>query len=745
MRTSMLLFVPALLVAQSSGVHPMDRLAQMKGNKILLLGSWSKADRGLWDGALEDEALFTADFSVQEVASRDEFEGWLRREYGVGAARWLALDTQNRLLSSGTKVPAPEALESALATSGFVNPLRQLRQFLKSHPDHLEARADLLVQLRRRALKVAQGSTGDLNAEQDTLAWAPFADAVDAAFQGSWRGLSLPFFRVEEGQPEARSPIMRFVFGRHIAKVEGALMQAPTNESLWNLWAWMARSLGHRSWSKLNATLEPFLYPGGPTSPAPNVAAWLVREAKAKGDWAEVEKLARTATGFQGYPENEAMRWFPGGMTWSGAMAPVKGYPLESAWQPLLEALLHLRRDGEAMDAFNELCVRYGERGAAAARAAAMAAQRPEMAKLWNSVSLPKDYFCQPFTWGIPALVVRGGRSDIPGKSFYAVANGVNPTLAFLFLQGDMGKSVKWPSTTNQWAVIDGQGRLLALGDALPTVAEVQTVLDQAGVESRGKTARAFLRTHPDHPDASGALAIELGKVAAKTQSGDGLLDAKTDAELWGPCAEAWANYFKDEYAWGASRKIIEIFEGRNDAAARSPRMKALAERQLPATEAELRRRPMSMYLWSQWLWLRKLNENRRTFPEVLEDLKPSPTVTPGAFPPALIMQTWFDEARKAGQWREVIEMLKPVWARELHRVDAERKTGKAPDPGVGNVALLLTEALLQNDQPSEADQVMTSWGQRGGRFASMDSLLALAKARGYETLAKNWKDAFSK
>ncbi|MDR0498380.1 MAG: hypothetical protein LBH03_01435 [Holophagales bacterium] len=56
-----------------------------------------------------------------------------------------------RTLAQWEGAPAIADIQNALADAGIKNPIAQLRDFLKKHPENLEARAELLIRLRQVA------------------------------------------------------------------------------------------------------------------------------------------------------------------------------------------------------------------------------------------------------------------------------------------------------------------------------------------------------------------------------------------------------------------------------------------------------------------------------------------------------------------------------------------------------------------------------------------------------------------
>jgi hypothetical protein len=72
----------------------------------------------------------------------DAFDRNVRQRYALSAsARWAAIDMGNNLILSGTQLPNPKDFDRQLDQRGIKSPLRQLRDFLRENPSHLDTRA----------------------------------------------------------------------------------------------------------------------------------------------------------------------------------------------------------------------------------------------------------------------------------------------------------------------------------------------------------------------------------------------------------------------------------------------------------------------------------------------------------------------------------------------------------------------------------------------------------------------------
>jgi len=680
------------------------------------------------------------------------FERWLSAKYGIGDSRWVMLDALNQAVTHSKTVPGAEDFISRLERAGLINPVKQLRNFLRMYPDQLEARADLLKQLRRRAVKLTtekikdinSGAKNELDPETDLIIWGSLAQEVDVAFGGNWPGIVIPFFRVEEGsQLEKHSPTMKSVFTRHIAKVEAVLAEAPNSQSLWDIWAWMARSLENRPWKNFLKRLDPFTYPEGLAYPAPNVAVWLTSEARAAGDWEQVVELAKVGKRFDSYPGEARTTWFPGGWSAFSRTDEVKGYSVvDSTFMPMLEGLLRLGRLEEANGVFEDVLFFDGEGKRETLVNLARSTGHPNLAQAWLNKLPDKSVlrFMTPTYIGIPRLVWNDrsvGTPIAPSKINQVHISGQTATDVF-----------GWPKDEERWALMDKTGRLAVEGKEALSEELIFEALEKMGYRNSGELAVEFLREHSSNTYAHYVLASYMSfnarlKIIASNLHTIEMLSDEQDYALWGECAKEWLAWYENDMAlnttltsgfqWGAGEG--DIF------AANSNLMKAASERIIPRLESALKQQPMSSYLWNTWVVWRRVNGNTRPFAPLLAELAPSPLVPPGSFPPPMVMDVYYRELTSQEKWSEVAKLLSQSWERDLGIVDVEiKKRGRANfHPQTWITGKLLISALLRDGRASEAEDIVEAWASRGGQFRDATEIIELAKQLGYGGLADKW------
>jgi hypothetical protein len=390
-------------------------LANRRVNKIILIGDWKEEDSAKWRQLANSEGIFEYGFVFSDRFSRLSafnngmgsigasdyagFENWLIKRHSLGRAKWAALDRDRRLVATGSAVPGADELDKMLERGGLLTPLRQTRSFLRENPNHIDAKTDLLKEIRRRALtKAAPNIVEDLDTATDLRTWGVMAAETDNVFKGEWLGIDLDFFKPNENPPERFSKLMRNVFRKHIASVESALREEPTNRTLWNIWGWMARSQPDYKWNSFLDSFETIasnLYNssvfGGPFCPSEEVCVWLIEDSRAKADWESVIKYAQVADTFTGeYFSLRRTTWSPTGYMAQFSKTFYEGYPEKPITIPYLEALLRLGRTDEANGIFDKMmrfAMRWNSSVAKEVAATARAAGMEGIAEVWEKAS----------------------------------------------------------------------------------------------------------------------------------------------------------------------------------------------------------------------------------------------------------------------------------------------------------------------------------------------------------------------
>jgi len=260
----------------------------------------------------------------------------VQKRFNLGPdIRWAVVDSSERCLASGQDIPSAAELTRLLTAAGVKSPMRVLRDFLKTHPGHLEARIDLLrlqqqsaEQRTRAALGLEMGDTYNLATNLTTLPvgagsfmirtdmaggnatiisdrpkqtepipkdkvleavldlqiWGGYAESLDRLLTGDdWVAVGLSF-NADDNPLEVCSPLVKGLYRRKISQVEAALERAPLNPRLWSVWIRMADVIGDRSTQAVVDKLTQ--RPGVGFSSWPReVRSKLIEEARANNRW----------------------------------------------------------------------------------------------------------------------------------------------------------------------------------------------------------------------------------------------------------------------------------------------------------------------------------------------------------------------------------------------------------------------------------------------------------------------------
>ena len=817
------IFVPAIvsmaLVLPLSAQSDFEyNLARRKGNKIVLLGQASANDLGKWRQVIDSDEIFGHGFTLlnrQALVSNtlfgisdrniDDFERWFRQHYGLSnSARWGALDMKNNLIVSGIQTPETKEFDQMLERQGIKTPARQLRDFLRENPDHIDAMTDLLNEVRRRALHVMPSSSSeDLDTETDLRTWAVLANETDKAFSGSWVGIDINFFRLDQEQPERHSKLMRDVFRKHISKVEMTVREQPLNGTLWNIWAWMARSSPEYNWKLFVSTIEPVRFPYSNIShylPPPEVCAWLVEESKNKSDWETVIKYAVIARQFSGHSAGRTrVEWVPGGAysAFASDTNHIKDYPAKSAYAPHLEALLKLGRVDEANDVYDEMIriegkedhyakmvvidgksERYKANNALIAADAARSAGMEDVAIVWEQGELiskhPWQYFTPMYVSGFPLFFINAdGQSDYY-KKFYNLVSGLSAV--FRIYAGSSQKedfeSLGWKKEDgDRWAIIGSDLRVIEQGEGMPDATALESILYRNNLRDEIGSRRAYMSEYGAQPGLELDLAlIMIGQTdrnldaAEKNQTGSPM-SAEGGDDPFAEAARTMSRLVNDRH--DLMMNLTSFYYSSSNQITKSQSMYAIAGRLLPHLETLLARKPSSGVLWNQWLFWRGIQGANRSIDLLIEEIKSSPVSQPGTVPPASVFNTYYDECRREGKWDKVIKLLRTVWDREFTRVvDLQKenpnfKVSETPadrytfssiedltahfiqsnSAALGDrVGIPLIEANLNDNKPGDASEIFDAWFNCGGKFTNFAKTIELAKEKGQERLAREWE-----
>jgi hypothetical protein len=781
---ALVLLAPALAAQDSPS--QAERLISRPGPVLFTFVDGAKAKAGFKAVAEEDALLDLGLVLSQLGADPARSSGHVRQLLNLGPAQWALVAPGRELLLSGNRPPAATDLVQALRAAGIEGPVQRLRAFLKTHPDHLEARAQLLSQLRSAAIlrshRLARDEGApvpDLADPEDQRIWGALAREVDASLRsGDWlamapwqAGVLLP----DGGREEARSPLMKGVYRRHLQAVEAELRATPASAVAWSHWVWMALVLGDVAIAEVVAGLEPLQEVGNK-----QVRPWLpfewlrpVRQAVARTrDWGLLAKV------LGGLWRLQSKFWLEMNLA-PEATEQIRSRTWAELGRPLLEAVLRQGDLGAAQELVGDLA-RHPEGWGLVAQAAALARSlgKPDLAREWEQLPAPPPKARNPGMWYFvnPLLVIdsadlaaRGAFLDRIGP-LQEHAIGLN-LLAPVPKPGardqarpqpggnldlSMREFLGWPDTQNRWALVGPDRKLIDQGPGLPEPEAVVATYEAAGYRSPLTAVQAFLREHPGHLEAQARLAENLrdqghlrmlraasGQRLAQGPPPPGVadpgpvdLDPALDERCFGDYARALEQVLQS--------RLWKEAEGGQPVNAwpwylscrQSPLLRALARKWLPEVERALERAPHGGQLWLGWNALHEVSREG-SLKVLLERLEPGP-LDDRPCPPRWILEGFTRECREAATWPALQELMESQWQRL-------RQKGRSASAAYGKAnwsiyRAPLVEALLQQGRPGEADEVVQDWVRNAGEGPSLDTLSALAEKLQLPALAAQWR-----
>lgn len=337
---------------------------------------------------------------LPELASKLMRAGWT-------SGTWALLNRSGKILAQGHPFPMDAAsVLDVMTTAGVRNPAKELEQFLKTNPDHIQALQALLVvrfksatsrmEVRadsppslkitnREAISNERPSLGPtpLSQEEDQIIWGRCARLLTHLLQGNGPLMGATSIAYSFPRIAGLSPIMCQTAQTLLPAVETRILQEPRNFVTWELWSRMnAIAPRKRSVAAIFEQIPPL--PGQSQYLPDSAIITFCNESKAKADWQAIISVI--------------------GPIWEivsdmARMPEVEGSPgaarlVDNVWNqgsPLLEARLRLGHELEAELIVEQMLSCSGQR-AVLKRAVSLAKDcgRLDLAKRLTTLEVPR-------------------------------------------------------------------------------------------------------------------------------------------------------------------------------------------------------------------------------------------------------------------------------------------------------------------------------------------------------------------
>jgi hypothetical protein len=297
---------------------------------------------------------------------------------------------------------------------------------------------------------------------------------------------------------------------------------------------------------------------------------------------------------------------------------------------------------------------------------------------------------------------------------------------------------------------------LLSEGFAVPDKDEMQDILKANNIISPIAFFRAYLAKSGSVPGIELLLAYQIisqnNGVISANQTPGAPTEGALDESAWYEAARYLRGALDSLDALSNLPYILDI---NPRAAKQSQTMSSLSKPYLANIESLLERKPTSGAIWRQWFFWRGIEGAERPAEPLVDRIKYSPLSPMIGTLPGFVMDIYYEECKKSGNWLKVIGLLKTIWDREISKINIPEgeiekdsyamRNRQNTLSSLGRIAIPLIEAYLHDGKARFADEVFNTCLDSGGKFVEISKIVELAKEKGHEGIAKGWEEKAKK
>lgn len=802
------------LTANNIQARVLEQIFELKSPVLIIFGPKSEIAkiRLISRSIFDSDSLIDFRLRIQILEegnqSGSETSG-LRKQFGLATAAeapeaWVLLGSTGNVLLAGQTLPSSQPVINALESAGERNPVVELRAFLKSHPDHLEARRDLVQLLKRRLLVRLQeqpfNKVQELAPEVDVRLWGEFAQEVDFLLREYAVGFlpgGLQALLPGPGTPERSSPIMKAIYQRHRPGLIAWIHRLPEFGGAWIDLLRIDRVLEGNLLLPTLQNVVPFQTPSHDWHvPYHFLADRVFSDAKKTGQWRPAAEVLQLL--WEGAGKNNVKFAFVAGI------GPERREPTptdlyrrdsdarEAAWTKLLAPLIEARlRGGEETSI---LCLIASLDGTwpnldlgVKLEKLAKSLGRMDLVHNWKSAAanlgtrVPSDGM---FAGEFRVFLQHQDLSLLPQPAEWRYGQPFRQEGIYLELL-DVPLAWKtrlgWMDGMPRWALVDWNGLVVLQGEKLPPAQSLLRTFLDAKIPTARNHIEAFLQKHPGRLFPT-ALQLENTQMRAQTH--------KIARESKGPPNSGWPDMEQQErLAWQSALVLLDQLTA--DPLGMHPwlmqfyrpfllqknrsreglvdrpldQIRALREQSrellppqlgagdftrkiLPRIEFELGRRPNDLLLWRAWLDLASIGD--QSVLSIMQKLTPSPLLLPGSWPAPVVIEAAIDALLATNSWDQVVKLLEPRWQAEKTRLQLSMNGGTEAASEISSgwswhQTRAWVEAHLRLGKPQEANEVLEVLSASGSRPGHLGDLGALARSLGHIAWAEKWTSDLQK
>jgi len=307
--------------------------------------------------------------------------------------------------------------------------------------------------------------------------------------------------------------------------------------------------------------------------------------------------------------------------------------------------------------------------------------------------------------------------------------------------------------------LVSEDGRVLAHDTAVTSLDAMQSILSRFNIRSETEIWRKYMIENSNPPGLELMIAMNIVN--------SNILMLNSQAQ---PIASSGPDGISDETLWEEATRLIgralsdnpdilvnipttasfgRLVDSAKSILAKSLLLKTLSWRMLANIEALLERKPASENLWYQWIFWNAVEDSELPMDSIVDRAKPSPLSQAGTVPPVWVIDAYYEDCKKIGNWPKAINLLKAAWDREFARVTSPGDSSSVRFVNKGSIGdrigIPLIEAYLQDNKPGLADEIFNAVLDCGGEFTNISKIAELAKEKGQDRLLREWEGKIGK
>lgn len=683
---------------------------------------------------------------------------WLKSDIS-----WAVIGPNGLVHGGGQGNPTSAMLINILRRNNSSNMMKDLETFVSSNPNHVESRLALLRGYLERAGDLARrlNPKGErLSPTDDAFLWHPVVRHVEHLLAAQINATQLVdiFWGLPEEEIECQSQVIRAVYKRIQLVLMNYICADYTNFEIFYFLMRIDRVLGRSGTLDALQSIPVVLTPLHFVEFPPTLSEHLLNGAKKTGDYQQVVPLLarlwiQKRTGLAGgIARLELEDPSPSQYSHWQKANRLEQKRLTEAWNESLRPLLYAvvkagKGEAEAVSLLNDLDERWKAVPLGTwLRELALELERPDLVQAWMAGGGPLRHVPLQRISLSPSyeLFVVGPHSEETAKfGLWLVARGYRVSLRD-DVRAWQRELLGWTDSSDQWALIGPDGKMLATGLRIPSMEQGLMLLRSSGMKTPMEMLKNFTTEHPEQLIPTLLLAQEWMRYLERVRP--------LDDTVWIEGLEADISRAETEYINSLEALLADsrgLFLAapalptwailKQDSGYLATNLRRLAFIALPTIEHLMLNAPGNQSLGSLWAGLGSLvGRSWRNFHATIQQ---APPLKNAWNTHSLLLMNFIGLLARNQRWEQIPLELEPAWGELIAIPATDRERSGAPNqPRLETqVASALAKAYLSLGDLSKARAVVQDWARLAPDLESRALMLGLASSMGYQDEAKLW------